>query len=107
MKKFLLLLAAICYASCKTTCDAVEPANATVCHNAELEKTDENQCCFLKKDAVLSCHEFAKNLTADQVKEKNPEYKDYEIDCPYKGGDKPSSSNYLKAGFLLVAMLLL
>ena len=107
MKKFLLLLAAICYASCVTTCDAVEPTNATTCHNAELEKKDDDQCCFLKKDTALSCHEFIKNITADEVKEKNPEYKDYEIDCPYKGGDRPSSSNYLKAGFLLVAMLLL
>ena len=107
MKKFLLLLAAICYVSCKTTCDAIEVANVTSCHNAELEKENDDQCCFLKKGDALSCHEFLKNLTADDVKAQFPDYKDYEIDCPYKGGDKPSSSNYLKAGFLLVAMLLL
>ena len=107
MKKFLLLLAAICYASCKTTCDAVEPANATVCHNAELENKTDDQCCFLKKGEALSCKEVVKNITADEVKQKFPDLKDYEIDCPYKGGDRPSSSNYLKAGFLLVAMLLL
>ena len=40
MKKFLLLLAAICYASCVSTCDGVEPTNATSCHNAELSKDD-------------------------------------------------------------------
>ena len=107
MKKFLLLLAAICFASCKTTCDGIEEANVTSCKNAELDKKDDDQCCFVKNGTVTSCKEFLKNITADEIKAKFPEYKNLELDCPYKGEDRPSSSNYLKAGFLLVAMLLL
>jgi hypothetical protein len=67
---------------------------------------DDVQCCFLKKGDALSCHEFAKNITAEEVKEKTLIIKTMKL-IAIKGGDRPSSSNYLKAGFLLVAMLLL
>ena len=114
MKK-LLLAAIIWYASCKSFCNGVEDNfSAETCKNAELEKPDDDQCCFLKKGETLKCVEFIKNITAEDIK-KQEEYKDYEtIDCPNKGdrpeptpAPAPSSDNYLKAGFLLFAMLLL
>lgn len=111
MKKFLLLAAIICYASCKSLCNGVEDNfSPETCKNADLEKPDEDQCCFLKKGDTLKCAEFIKNITAEDIK-KQDEYKDYEtIDCPNKRPEPtpaPSSDNYLKAGFLLFAMLLL
>ena len=108
MKKFLLLVAIIYFASCKSFCDGVEKENATItiCHDAQLEK-ENDQCCYFEKGNDHFCMEFINTMTADDIKNQNATYKDYVIDCPYKGGNQPSSGNYLKAGLLLVAMLLL
>jgi hypothetical protein len=107
MKKFLLLAVVLYFASCKSLCggEEVPPKDANLCYGEELFGNN-TQCCFLKNTTGTFCHEFEEKTTSEDIKRKHPEYANYEVvDCPYKG--EKTSANYLKAGFLLVTMLLL
>ena len=107
MKKFLLLVAVLYFASCKSLCGGEEeqPKEASECYGEDLD-ANNTQCCFLKNTTGTFCHEFEEKTTSEDIKKKHPEYANYEVvDCPYR--EEKSSANYLKIGFLLVAMLLL
>ena len=109
MKKFLLLAAVLYFGSCLTNCGGEEeqPKNASVCYAQNPTDKEKLQCCLIKNTTVSSCHEFEAKTTAEEIKKAHKEYESYEIECQYKGEDRKTSATYLKAGFLLVAMLLL
>ena len=105
MKKFLLIVAILYFASCKSLCGGEEeaPKDAQACYGEDLFGNN-TQCCFLKNTTGTFCHEFEEKKTADEIKKLHPEVANYEVvDCPYRS----SASSYLQAGFLLFALLLL
>ena len=101
MKKILILLALIYFASCSSECANVQnPDTADQCYNAGTGE-ENSSCCFLRHptENIKVCLEIPNDVNIEEfIKDKYPAYKGYDVSC---------FASYLKRGLLLLASLFL